>query len=365
MILQIFYYFLSIVGIVKKRSILLTPIMLLIMWCVFGLCTYNGDYENYRFIYNNIQNPIYWLEFEPFFNIIMYFCSKLGLSFIQFRMIYGAFFLILLHYAIGKYTENKSQVLGFVMIFPYIYFTSVIRSGLACVFILLAYNEIMGGKQKKIKFWIYFIIAILFHYTSIFFILYYIFRKMKGNKVFFVVGLVFVAIILYKSGILLYIMKYITDNERILKWYAPEKSSQQTRWVLYLIIIDLLVVFLAYLSKKNNKYLNHFQYIANPYAKDIYYFNIIMLILIPAFFVTNASGRLIWEILLFNIICYAKDDEIRFHDNNMIAIRYYKKDVLLTLFLILFAIYANLPYRGTRNDMNKIFYNNIITKGFF
>lgn len=360
MILQITYYFLCIIGIIKKRSQLLTPMLLLIMWSVFGLCTYNGDYENYKYIYNNIQNPIYWSEFEPLFNILMYTCSKIGMNFIQFRMIYGALFVLLLNYVIGKYTENKAQVLGFIMIFPYIYFTSVIRSGLACVFVLLAYYEITGGRQNIIKFCFFIIFAILFHYTSVFFIIYFFFRRIEEKSLICVPLLAVLVTVIYKSGALLFIMSFITNNERILKWYSPDKSTQETRWIFYLIIIYLLVLFLSYLSRNKNTEFPDSVRPANPYAKDIYHFNITMMILIPAFFVTNASARLIWEILLFNIICYAKDDELRFYNNTINKIKYHKKDFLLLVFLVLFAIYANLPYRGTKNDMNKVFFNNIL-----
>ena len=43
MALQIAYYLLSILGIIKKKSKLLTALIMIIMWIVFGLCTYNGD----------------------------------------------------------------------------------------------------------------------------------------------------------------------------------------------------------------------------------------------------------------------------------------------------------------------------------
>ena len=108
MTLQIAYYLLSILGIIKKKSKLLTALIMIIMWIVFGLCTYNGDYGNYSWIYQNIQNPDFWTEFEPLYNVLMYICSVLDLSFIQFRMVFGGLYIILLYIVIGKYTENKA-----------------------------------------------------------------------------------------------------------------------------------------------------------------------------------------------------------------------------------------------------------------
>lgn len=362
MVLQFIYYLISFAGILKKRSKFLTIIMLCLMWVIFGLCTYNGDYNNYNWIYQNIQTPIYWLEFEPLYNVLMYSCSIIGLSFFQFRMVFATIYILLLYYVIGKYTKNKAQVLGFFMIFPFLYFTSTIRSGIASVIVILAYYEITGGRNNKLKFWILMLIATLFHYTSIFFATYYFFRKMRGNKIFFVIFLVIMAFALFMSGFIYSVMKQLTDNHRVLKWYSPENMKQEKRWILYLIIIDFMVLSLIILSKFYNKINSKKYNITNLYVTDFFYFNIFLLSLfIPTFFVSNACSRFIWELLLFIIIIYAIDDEIRFKGNKINSLRYYRKDFLLLLFLLFFSFYENMPYRGTVNDGRLVFKNNILS----
>ncbi len=362
MVLQIVYYLLSILGILKKRSKVLTFLMLAIMWVIFGLCTYNGDYGNYSWIYQNIENPLYWGEFEFLFNVIMYVCSVSGLSFVQFRMVFGGLYIILLYIVIGKYTENKAEVLGLYMLFPFLFFTTVIRSGFASILIMLAYHEIIAEKDNKIKFWILIILASLMQYTSIFFILYYYLRRKEFRRisVIVVVGMVLATFAAYYTGIIYHVVSQITSSYRTLKWFMPADSAQEPRWILYLVIIDLMMIFLAYLSRKENRMLSRNFYDVNPYADDIFYINIVMLIFIPTFFVTNASARFMWEILLLNIICYAKDDEIGFPSNSLKRLQFSRKMVVLIAFLLFFAFYSNLPYRGTVYDGNLIFQNNLI-----
>lgn len=362
MALQIAYYLLSILGIIKKKSKLLTALIMIIMWIVFGLCTYNGDYGNYSWIYQNIQNPDFWTEFEPLYNVLMYICSVLDLSFIQFRMVFGGLYIILLYIVIGKYTENKAEALGLYMLFPFLSFTSIIRSGFASVLIALAYYEIIAEKDNKIKFWILIIAATLMHYTSLLFVFYYFLRKnkFKRNIIILVVGLIGVEIAAYYTGMIYQVVSMMTSNYRTLKWFIPGNSVQKPRWILYLVIIALMLVVSAYLSRRDNDRRARNLLKINPYAEDIFYINITMLILIPTFFVTNASARFMWEILLLNIISYAKDDEIRFPYNSIKFLRFNRKIIVLIVFLLFFTFYSNLPYRGTVNDGSLIFQNNLI-----
>ena len=367
MILQISYYVLSVLGIIKKRSSILTGLMLFVMWIVFGLNTYNGDFGNYKWIYQNIQDPSYWTEFEPLFNVLMYVCSVMDLDFIQFRMIFAGIYILLLYKVIGKYTKNKAEVLGLYMLFLFLYFTSVIRSGLAALFIILAYHEIIAGKDNKIKFWLYIIVACLIHKTSIIFSFYYFLRgkKVRRNIIFLIILFLIMAFAAYYSGMMYTIASFVTLNERTLKWLMVQSAiGQEPRWILYLIIIDLASWFLLYISFRENKLASNGVNFKNPYVKDALYINIAMLIFIPSFFISNASSRLIWQMLLLNIICYAKDDECKFSCNSVMKFSFSWKMIAMVLFLIFCSYYANLPYADTENDGRLVFENNVIYEGW-
>ncbi len=362
MILQFGYYLLSILGIIRKRSRILTVMMLFIMWIVFGLCTYNGDFGNYNWIYKNIQTPAYWLEFEPLFTALMLLCSKCGLNFIQFRMVFGGLFLLLLYYTIGKYTNNKAEVLGYYMLFPFLYFSSVIRSGIASILVILAFHEIIARRNNKIRFWVIIIIAVSIHLTSIFFIGYYFLRQkeIKKYSLIIMLGLVLLAFFLFYSGVLYSFVSIFISSDRTLKWFMPGHSDQESRWIVYLIILDFMIIILSYLSYRENKKNAIRNKTTNPFTNDVYYINIGMLIFIPTFFVTNASSRFLWEILLLNILLFAKDDELRFKDTSLVNKKYHKKNIILLGFLLFFSYYANMPYKGTVNDRNLVFKNNMI-----
>jgi hypothetical protein len=366
MTLQLAYYALSILGITIKRSRILTVLMLLVMWIVFGLNTYNGDYWNYQWIYQNIQNPFYWSEFEPLFNVLMYVCSIMGFDFIQFRMVFGGLFVVLLYIAISKYTNKKAEVLGLYMIFPFLYFVSVIRTGFAGLLVILAYYELITA-NSKIKFWVYFLVAFLFQYSSIFFVLYFFLRKLefKKNSLFGIISVLFVAFVTYYSGLMYYLLSCVTSNYRFLKWFTPEISSQEPRWILYLIVIDLMIVFIAYLSKRENRKICRNLLVRNPYVEDVFYINVAMLVFIPTFFVTNASARFLWVILLLDYICIAKDDEFNFPSSNPKNIGFSLNAFIVIAFLLFFSYYANLPYKETEDDISLIFQNNLICDDYY
>lgn len=357
--LAIIYYGLAIIGFIKKKSKYVSFVMIGAMWVVFGFCTYNGDFENYRWVYNNIQNLTYWSEFEPLFNLMMYTTNILGLDFIQFRMVFSAIYLILLYFTISRYTENTSEVLGMYMVFPFLYFTSVIRSGLASVIVALAFYEITGGRERKKRFWILMVIAFLIHYTSIGFVVYYYLRnkKYENKNIFIVFGIVFGIMLLFYSGVLHSAMSLVTSNQRFLKWFVP--STQEYRFIIYLIIISLVVICFSYISKKHNDFLKKHDCEYNVYSSDIFYINIAAQAFLPTYFISNASARFIWQVMLLNIIGCAKDDEILFK-NQRSSVHINVKTLYLFVLLALLFIYSNLPYANTVNDGLLVFQNNLL-----
>lgn len=360
LILAGIYYSLCVIGFFKKNSKILAWIMITMMWIIMGLNTYSGDFSNYEWIYINIENRLYWNEFEPLFTLLMFVCHKIGLTFIGFRMVFAFIFLIVLHYTIQKYTENEAEVLALFMVFPYLYFVSVIRAGLSSVIVILALYEIIGENNNRIKFFLLMMVAVLFHYTSILFFSYLLFKEKKYRKVMIlsIVVLSLLGFVLYFNGLIYKFASVFTSNKRLLKWFnlsLGNDGNQELRRALYMIIILLIMVLIVYCEYRNQK--------SNVYSGDLIEnflcLNINMIILLPVFFVTNTIVRILWEVLLANIICFAKADEIiskrKYRRNNMSVMTF-----VLLISLFLFAFYSNLPYRGTKNDMFEIFRNNIL-----
>lgn len=372
MALGIVFYTLCVMGIIVKKSRFLTVMMLAVMWVVFALCTYNGDFDNYAWIYQNIENHSYWMEYEPLFNVFMYLCHRIGLSFIQFRMLYATVYMILLYFVTTRYTDNVAETLGLFMVFPFIYFTSVIRSGLATLLIVLAYYHVIDGRNNRLRFWMILCVATLFHKTSILFGVYYFLREKPFRKyiVISVVLFVLLAFGVYYSGILYRLASMVTSNFRTLKWFMPDRADQKIRWTLYLFTISAAVIFMGYLGKNGNTY-----YIGKDTAKPnvplcivssdglfraTQGLNMMLLLFSPSFFMSNASGRFIWQMIPFNILCYAKRDEYLTHGGRRNRLTISSRTLLLVVFLIGLFVYSNLPYRGTENDAFMIFRYNLL-----
>lgn len=106
-------------GFVKKRSRVVSILIVAAMWVLMGLNTMNADYTQYQFLYdfkmlNASGINVGYLAIEE----VAWF---IGLDFLQFRMLFAAIGLILIAIFIRRYSSCPNVALALYSLLPFMY----------------------------------------------------------------------------------------------------------------------------------------------------------------------------------------------------------------------------------------------------
>lgn len=368
---MITYLVLCILGLIKKQSKTLVLFMLIYMWIIFSLNTYSGDFLNYEYVYNSILNGELYFEYEPAITLLMIICKTIGLSYINFRMIIGTIYIILIYYSANLYTKYTAYAISLYMIFPFLVYVSVFRAGLSGVIVTIAFKYLIDDKINATrKFFLIMSIAILFHYSSALYLGIVFLRKCKPNiKVFFIMmGSCILITLLYYSNILYEIAGIFIKNYRVLKYFDYYRNAVDInlKWALYRFIIVFVNIFILYLARTIWKRCRKKEDEKNVgKALDLTVnLNLLMIIILPLLFLSNVFIRWIYGITFINICVLALSMQEIKYEYKLFSYKYVSiKLIPQTIFLfwnVLLLIYANLPYVGTQNDTSRLFVDNLL-----
>ena len=174
------YLFLIILGLHYPKSKAITLIMLIFMWITYGLNTDGGDFAQYKFLYENLVYANLLSHHEPGYTLVSFICLKFGFTYQLFRCVLATIYLGILYSAVKYYTTFTAYVFSLLMIFPFLLFVSVLRAGISTVIILYASRYLVSEKKKSgIKYIALVVIATIFHYSSIFFLVFLFAKKSK------------------------------------------------------------------------------------------------------------------------------------------------------------------------------------------
>lgn len=192
-------------GIIKKKSRTLTYLMLVYMWIFYALNTYSGDYISYKYVYTLIEQGKIWGHFEPGFTLLMWVCIKIGLPFLGFKSILATIYILGLFKTIKTYTKNTAFALAIFMIFPFMYFASVLRAGIAGLIIVYAIQFLKRDvKHGDLKYIGYILSATMVHTSSLFFLLFLLIRKgAKKGIMIRVMGVALMIDIFFRNTVLI------------------------------------------------------------------------------------------------------------------------------------------------------------------
>lgn len=309
----------------KKSSFLFVifSALLLILFSTFRQYISNGAYAgNDYFSYNNWFNLIENLKLSVFndflFNILMLIIKRYFNSFIFFLFVVAIFQI----YAIYKFAYENSDDY-FYCIYVFLAFgiydlgLSAIRQFIALSFFLLSFKQI---KDKKFfKYFIYIILASMFHSSAIILLLVYPFINVNisiKKKIFLLIfmGIAFTFFIhngLYERFLINYIPGYIYKYENI----GSELNSNYTVLLisLLLIIADYFLLSKKRMSRSYNDtiycyilLLCLFSYLATLHAtlgRTLVYFMPSVSLMVPNMFlnIKEGDGRKIGKVVLFII----------------------------------------------------------------
>lgn len=366
----------------NPRSKKVAKTIILFMILIYGLNTYSGDYLAYQGVYNNIS--FYGLtHYEFLFSLLMMICSKLGLTFIQFRMVLGVIYSVLCYKNFNTYTKYIALALALSMIFPFTYYVSVLRAGIAAM-IMIYGIRFLNPETKKgvVKFIVLIIICSLFHYSSIFFLLLIIARRGVNYKYLFYIllGTCVVAYGFNNLELLTGIIGHFTDRAKTLQWFS-NSANINLNWkgILIQVLIVLMNILINRMAKKqidknsfllSNVYISTQQYLTGDIAFYRWFSEIsnnaayLMIVFIPFMFVNDVAMRFAWAILSITICSclnsvYLSDllrREVYGSRRGVVTLM----QLVIIAFVVSVAIYTNLPYMGTENSSVRLFYNNLL-----
>jgi len=223
---------------------------------IVGAIRYNVgvDYTTY----SNLQIPKVlegdFFYVEPLASLVFIIGNFLG----SYQWIFAILHLILMVFIYFAIKENKTYVtLSYFIFFFSAYFNSslnLMRQSISIAIFIYAIKYIW--KRKMVKYFIYIMIAVLFHKTAILYFPVYFIFGLKVNKK---NTALFTSLILIMSISLDRILKFFTTFFDIYTnyWGTTEMAMRQvnyslTYWFLNLIILSFMLIFKFIKKDKGN-----------------------------------------------------------------------------------------------------------------
>ena len=336
-------YFISAIFIIfsllKKDSKLFFILILFWMWVLFTFNYNNADYSMYMNMYYGYIEQ----SSEFFFSFLLDMARKINLSYIVFRGIYGFICLYLIGITIYKNSKNKSLVLSFYFLFPFVLDVVQIRHFMAISIITYAIPLLYSDNKKSIfKYILLNILAIGFHYMAIFYLILILVKRFSIKKV-TIISIVAQIIFLFvmQSNILIDILLKFLPENKVYIYFISDKLRSSYLLILQCLIvqlISLISVFVCYyIYRKHNKCIDNIdtKKEINIY-KNTLKINLLILILIPAYFYNLDLIRIFRGISIMNFIAIGNAIEKKNIKDNIIPITIgFALVMLLFYFLIL------------------------------
>lgn len=255
-------YFIIVVFIFNRQQNKFSYLYGIYILILLGFVYNCPDYGNYKNFYYTVENISYYnLLSDPGYSYINLFCTKLGLSYTEFRFLSSTIFFFILLFVIYKLTNNTVFVLGLYIIYPLDMDICQVRNFMAyIIFLLGVYIASKYYKQRYLILTLFLFIAILFHKA---FALYFPFIILEFIRKYSIGQ--HISQLLFLIGILMPIYeKSIIDNTFILSLFLIENDAysnfqvysdagvQNGYWLTYLKLI-LMLFFSKYVYKKLQK----------------------------------------------------------------------------------------------------------------
>lgn len=331
-------FILTLLSFVFNKSKPLAIFILAFMWVLFGWNYYNGDYEAYEKMYNEMIFIIVVDKTEILFKLLCVGGNLIGLSFQQFQIIIALLIILLWARFIFKYSNNPAL---FSIIFLWFFFPLdfvLLRNFFAFAVVLQGVSLLLSnGKNKYYWFVLYVALGTCIHTTSIIYLCFLLipaYTKWKF-KYYHVVIASILGLIVYKL--------FIQNFFAVAMDETGERGIYQTNFFTFMfqsLVQFSFTLFLIYVLKTNRKY------ILNPNKRLFYYMlvnvNIIIFILIIFYFDYSIFIRLYRNLAIINVLALI---DLLIYRNNT-AVNKLFLSIGLTCYLGFFFLYFIVPFWG-------------------
>ena len=310
MVLLIIYIIFLLLAFAAPRSKVLTGAILVFMCYLYAFAQYTGDLQTYEAAYLKLNGSIRFNVYEPGFSFVMSVCRRMGFSFTQFRLLLGIIICLIILGLVIRQTDFCAAATALYGIFPFFIYVSVMRSGVACPFVLLAIEQLNSGRRSsRLWFVVFIIIAAMFHYSSIIFLLMLIpVKKISYKWVLFVfcAGMILSILINYTDYIY-NIVAHFTQRTKILQWFMRNDAAANLKGALAEAVLLVMLLFVAYRNNRIYKEPSVFSEGAEKAKKEkgmvslSYKAALLMLFLLPLMIYSSPFMRLPYTLFLFFI----------------------------------------------------------------
>lgn len=246
---------------------------------------YNEYLKTKKFlIFNKIDiNKI--LDYEILFYYSLFLFSKIGFSFTIYNLFYSIIVIGAFIKLIEKFSSNYFlSVLIFILtLYPFTF--STMRQSFAIAFCLFSFMLYYDDKKY---FFIFYLIAILFHKTALIFFPMYLIKKINFNKVTFVIFiLVGIVALIFRNDLIMFFIDHSRSSYNVV-------GISGLATTLYRFIVLITCIFLYCVCEDKNKIYIITAYISflvmcimnfNPTTfRLVYYFSSFEMLIIPWIF---------------------------------------------------------------------------------
>lgn len=281
----LFIYIVTIwLGLRFQSSSIIFRFIFLVAWGLMAGNYYNADYDNYLYKYEMGMD----LSIDIGFGFLCHIFHKLGFNYIWFKAIVSFICLCLIFYSISKLSKKKSFYASIFLLYPFLIDITQFRNFIAYSIIYYALlNLFSNSKLSIVKYVILIIIASSIHTTSIFYMI-FVFAKARIKIWHILVGLYVVSV--FKMFMTSSFQLYYETNK------VDVREIPSTIGALYTALPLFFFCLLYYYCDKFNKSID-----INKLSvwRNV---SLLMLLIIPLYFINTNFSRLFRNILLIDII---------------------------------------------------------------
>lgn len=287
------------------------------LWILLEFNTFSPDSASYEYMYNNLS---YYRSHEPGFVLFMKSCSLIGLNYQQFKIIFATLIVVITIMTLRRLTDNKNIVLAMFLIVPTLGYATVIRQALAASIICYSMGDLISVNKKNsvLKFIFGVLIAMLFHYSSIFYFILLFSRFQKFNKSIILMGILGELALfgLISSGYAYKIVSKVINNPKITDWFNYSNIAHPKWSTLFILVACqcILIYMVKYSTQiiitniKKEHYPTNSNIILNnkKTLQCILKINYLMLWLLPGYMINFNFTRMLFCLFLLDVSVIAQ-----------------------------------------------------------
>lgn len=371
MILLVYISFALLSKLYKNKKFLLISLLIIIL--ISGTRSIvNDDLRNYKMMYENYTS-LRLSQIEPGFIFLSYALNQVTSNVHLLFFVYSALEIFFVYLAIKNFTSRVEFSFFLYLTIPSLFLASLIGIRQSLAMAISFYALSLLHKNHRLKYFIFSIIAICFHYTAFLFFLISIFTFLifkKRINFLPVLILIVITLFIYFTDIDFLILKFILTN---INQFLPLKyqgyiyplltNTSPLKGFSTLSILIFNILLLTVLFVVNYPYI--FKYKKHKFIDNFTKYNFIINLLIIGTFINNLFGSFadvtarIYYYFIFIYIILIPELFCKIKKEDRILVAYVLSAIMIIWFFS--GVYDQLP----NSNIPPLIYKNYFLNGDF